>query len=391
MAVTRVTQNQIFQTTRNILQQQTRSLLKAQEIMATQKRINRLSDDPVGAGRVFAMRAQLSQTLQFQRNIDRATTLAESYDTALSQVNDILTRARELVTSQSNTATTSDATREAAAIELITLREQLVNISNNRIGGQYIFAGHLDNDPPFEGATVATAAGGGNTGTGAVDSATVANTVELTLDNYQIVFTGPGTYDVVNVDDGITVVTGAAYTPGGTISFDGIEVEISGAPAAGDTFDVNVTPPGNYVGDNGQVRYEIEQNVLNTVNLTGDEVFLGVGVTNGENIFDMFNDIVEALRNNDEAGIVGTLERIDRSQDQVVNSQAVIGARENLYDTTMTRLQDLEINLQSLISSIEDIDVAEAATNFTIAENAYQASLSAAGRMIQPSLMDFLG
>jgi flagellar hook-associated protein 3 FlgL len=148
--------------------------------------------------------------------------------------------------------------------------------------------------------------------------------------------------------------------------------------------------PGVYRGDSGQVRLEIEQDILATVNLTGDAVFQGVGSAGGENLFDVFNDVVSALRSDDEAGIVATLDRLDAAQDQIVGHQAIVGARENQLDTTSLRLADLELNLQSLISSIEDVDVTEAITNFTQAENAYQASLGAASRMIQPSLLDFL-
>ena len=61
MPVTRVTQNVLFQTTTNILQQQTRRLLQAQEQLATQRRINTISDDPVGAGQVLDFSTQLDQ------------------------------------------------------------------------------------------------------------------------------------------------------------------------------------------------------------------------------------------------------------------------------------------------------------------------------------------
>jgi flagellar hook-associated protein 3 FlgL len=390
MAITRVTQNLIFNTTRDILQQQQRRLLTAQEIVATQKRINRLSDDPVGAGQVFDLRTQLAQTSQFLRNIDRGTSLANSYDTTLGQASDLLVRARELVLSQANTATTSAQTREAVAIELIALREQLLDLANTRVGNQYIYSGHRTDVRAFEGVTVAATPGGGNTGTGAVSQAGVSNITNVDGDAYRIVFTGPATYDIVNVTDSATVSSGNTYTPGEDINFAGLTVRIEGAPAAGDTFDITTTAAGAYNGDSGLIRLEIEQGVLANANLTGDVVFQGAGLTGGVDLFQMFNDAITALRTNDEAGIVGTLDTLDQAERQIVGQRAVIGARENLFDNTTDRLLDLEVNLKSLISSIEDVDVAEAITNFTVAENAYQASLGAASRMIQPSLLDFL-
>jgi flagellar hook-associated protein 3 FlgL len=391
MPVTRVTQNIIFNSATTLLQRQQQRLLDAQQIVSTQRRINALSDDPVGAGRVFRLQGQQSETEQFLRNIDRATTLSSAYDTALAQANDILTRARELVVGQANTATSSAQTREAAAIELIALREQLLNIANTRVGNQYIFAGHRDSVAPFAGATPSAAAGGGNTGTGSVSSISVSNITDVTGDAYQIVFTSPNTFDIVNTTKSSTVSTGNTYTPDEPITIDGLTLAITGAPAAGDTFDITVTPGGAYSGDSGLKRLEIEQDVLATVNLTGDAVFQGAGVTGGVDIFDVFNDVIDALRNGDDATVVGTLDRLDQAQDQVVGQQAIIGARENLLDTTSSRLGDLNVNIQALISSVQDVDVTEAITNFTEVENAYQASLGAAGRMIQPSLLDFLG
>jgi flagellar hook-associated protein 3 FlgL len=390
MPITRVTQNVIFNATTNILHRQARRLLDAQQVVETQKRINTISDDPVGAGQVLGLRTQLAQTQQFLRNIDRATTLANSYDTALEQANTIITRARELVVSQANSAATSDSTREAAAIEIIGLREQLIDIANTRVGNRFIFAGHRDTQAPFASVTPTATLGGGNTGTGAVSSITISNVTDVTGDAYQIVFTSPTTFDILNTTDGATLSTGNAFTAGQDITLDGITLQITGAPAAGDTFDITTSPAGAYGGDSGAVRLEIDQDVFATVNLTGDAVFQGVGVTGGVDIFDVFNDVVEALRSNDEATLVAALDRLDAAQDQIVGQQAIVGGRENLLDNTTLRLEDAALNIQTLISSIEDVDIAEAITNFTRAESAYQASLGAASRIIQPSLLDFL-
>ncbi len=389
MPINRVTQNNIFHTTTNILQTQQQRLLRAQQVVATQKRINALSDDPVGAGRVFNLNGQLGETEQFLRNIDRATTLSGAYDTSLNQVNEILTRARELMVAQNNTATSSAQTREATAIELIALRQQMLNIANTRVGNVFIYGGHRDSVPPFLDATPTMTAGAGNTGTGVVSSIAVSNISDVTGDAYQIVFTSPTAYNIVDTTKAVTVGTGS-YTAGQSINVDGLTFSLTGAPAAGDTFDIAVTTPGTYVGDSGQKRLEIEQDVLATANLTGDAVFKGTGVTGGVDLFQVFNDAINSLRTGNTAGITASLGQIDQAQDQVVGQQAIIGARENLLDTTQARLGDLKTNMQSLISSIEDVDITEAITDFNEVQNAYQASLGAASKMIQPSLLDFL-
>ena len=79
---------------------------------------------------------------------------------------------------------------------------------------------------------------GGASGT----STTVSTAASLTMDTYEIQFTSASAFDVVNVTDGTTTLSGQTYTSGGTITFDGLDVVITdntGTPAAGDIFTVS--------------------------------------------------------------------------------------------------------------------------------------------------------
>jgi flagellar hook-associated protein 3 FlgL len=49
-----------------------------------------------------------------------------------------------------------------------------------------------------------------------------------------------------------------------------------------------------------------------------------------------------------------------------------------------------QLNLTSLQSQTEDIDVAKTIMNLQMQQNAYQAALSATAKSIQPSLVQFL-
>jgi flagellar hook-associated protein 1 FlgK len=69
-----------------------------------------------------------------------------------------------------------------------------------------------------------------------LSSAVVSDPSALTLDEYNINFTDASTYDIINNRTGATVASGQTYTAGSTITFDGIDVVIDGAPAAADSF-----------------------------------------------------------------------------------------------------------------------------------------------------------
>jgi flagellar hook-associated protein 1 FlgK len=96
----------------------------------------------------------------------------------------------------------------------------------------------------FSGMQIYTEADGDNTGGTQVSASSINNLSALTLDDYQINFSGASTYTIINADTGGVVVAGGTYTSGAAIVFEGISVTISdntGAPSVGDSYDVSAT------------------------------------------------------------------------------------------------------------------------------------------------------
>jgi flagellar hook-associated protein 3 FlgL len=50
----------------------------------------------------------------------------------------------------------------------------------------------------------------------------------------------------------------------------------------------------------------------------------------------------------------------------------------------------VQVNLTGLLSDVKDVDMAQAITNFSMAQTTYQASLKASAQAMQPSLLDYL-
>ncbi len=80
-----------------------------------------------------------------------------------------------------------------------------------------------------------TVADGPNTGTGVVTAA-IGNPAALTFDSYAVTFAG-GNYTLTNQTTGAS--TTAAYVDPTPVSFEGLDFNLSGAPAAGDRFVVS--------------------------------------------------------------------------------------------------------------------------------------------------------
>jgi len=388
----RISTNYIYENTRRTMQQSISNLLKVQEVMATQCKINRLSDDPVGAGRILNLDRMIAQNDQFVRNLDMADTLSNLYDGSCNSAIDLLSRAKELVLAQTNSAASTSATREAARVEIVSLASQLTSIANLQYGDRFLFGGYADDTAPFldMAATVVPAAG--NTGSGVATYKSISDPSAVTGDTYEIRFTDvpPLTYDIVDTTTGMPVSSGNTYTSDGSIEFDGISLRLTGAPANGDVFTVSTTPAGTYAGDSGIIRLEVDQDVFEQVNFTGDSVFLGAGTSDGVNIFDILQRANVALRDNDQVELDQVLDDLDKASAQISRVQAQAGSRENLFSTTKERLLDVKLGMQENLSNLRDVDITEAITELNRQQNAYQAVLSATAAILQPNLLDFL-
>ena len=136
--------------------------------------------------------------------------------------------------------------------------------------------------------------------------------------------------------------------------------------------------------DTGAKSFTIGDGVVVQVNATADKLF--GNATDATNLFQTLNNFSEGLR----SGTPIPLDQIDQGMERLLSTGAEIGARHNRVEAVGNRIKDSNIELQSMLSSIEDIDYAEAIIRLKSEESIYQATLAASSKIIQPSLMDFL-
>lgn len=77
-------------------------------------------------------------------------------------------------------------------------------------------------------------------------------------------------------------------------------------------------------------------------------------------------------------------------QQQVSLAKADVGNRETRLNLTKSRLTEQKTNFQELKSQNEDIDLEEVVIGYASAELVYNASLTAASKVVQQTLLDFL-
>ena len=141
-----------------------------------------------------------------------------------------------------------------------------------------------------------------------------------------------------------------------------------------------------YHGNDGDISLIIGENVEININTIGDEAFTGQ-----ENIFDILRDLKDGLEANDTSLISEQIERLDGALNQILEVRAEVGAKLNRLESTENYWINFKFSTEELLSDTEDADIAKAMTDLAVKEAAYQASLAASARIIQPSLIQFLG
>jgi flagellar hook-associated protein 3 FlgL len=122
------------------------------------------------------------------------------------------------------------------------------------------------------------------------------------------------------------------------------------------------------------------------VNLTGPEVF----GTPPNDLFDLLSQIETNLSTNNVTALSANLTALDTFRTQVQDAQSDVGARYNRLEAMKQRSTDSVLALTTGLSDVEDVDLPKTISALQLQEVAYQASLSAASRVIQPSLVDFI-
>lgn len=105
-----------------------------------------------GAG-MYITNARLEYEYATLSQIEDASKLADELmkntDSTMSEMEKLLTRFKVKVTEAAN-ATQTPTSREVIAKELETIRQQIVDLANTSVNGQFLFSGSLTNTKPFD-------------------------------------------------------------------------------------------------------------------------------------------------------------------------------------------------------------------------------------------------
>lgn len=381
------------------------------------KRIVDPSDDPVGAAKAIQIKQSMGDIDRYLKNVDRVDVALSLEDSVLASVTEVLHRIEEL-TIQAGSGIQTDEDREFIANEMRVRYEELVSLANTRSAdGQYLFAGFKSNAPPFEANAQSVQYLGDSgqrqlqIGRGqSIAASDAGNLIFMRGDNSEI--KASGNNHLVFPEDqnaslgSINVIDqelASAFAPeklviqfrplsegGGLPNFSIVRQSDqqpidgfvnfpfqSGVPVtvAGFSFSVDGTPTE---GDRFVVEPHQQQGILETVR----RIAFGLDINStGDTEIDaqtrqgLINSTLSGL----EAGLTNVLE-----------TRTSIGARLNTMDAVASLHQDVKIQMQDVLSRIQDLDFAKAVSDLTYQSFVLQAAQQSFVRISGLSLFNAL-
>lgn len=145
----RVTQSMLSNNMLRNLSNSYNKMGKLQEQIATGKKVNRPSDDPVSVMKGMGYRMQVDKVQQFQRNMGEVHNWLDNTDDALDKVGSALKRSYELVVNGS-TDTMTKEDREKLRSELEQLQAQIKDLANTKVGNKHLFSGTKTKMPLYD-------------------------------------------------------------------------------------------------------------------------------------------------------------------------------------------------------------------------------------------------
>lgn len=339
----KVTENTTYRMLQTNLDRITNRLENLRFQGATGVKLNKPSDDPASIRPVLTTRTQIRHSERYLETMGVTLDKMESTDGHLAHVENILVRAKEIAINAINGGM-SDADLAVLADEIGQLRQELLDSANAKVDGKYIFAGYEENTIPF--------------------------------------------------------VPNPGYIP----------ATVPPVPGQYDPTD-STTWPYYYQGDNNPTELEITPGEVLESNITGNDLFFGVA--NGSwaasppaanqsdagriDIFSVLTRVEEAIRagNVDDplgagGGIQAQIDNLETSADQERRLRSQLGNKASRVESAMLHMEDVQIDLEQILSRYQDTDAIENFNDIVKQETAFQAALSITSKVSQISILDFL-
>jgi flagellar hook-associated protein 3 FlgL len=400
----RVSTAQFYQQSTLQMSQKTSDVNEQMAYLTSGKQVLTAKDDAVSYSTLAGYKDDLANIEKYKRNITQAESHNNLQDIVLSSAEDLLNNIKDKML-QANNGAMSDQDLEAIAKEARNSFDQMLDLANTQNeNGDYIFSGFNIEQQPFSQQVDGTVVYSGDTGVNEIQIAkniTIAtnqtgdaaflnvanamgdftasytnNTSGIALANANVTdrstyntsasphtytFTFDAANDLTVTDaDGDVAFPAAPYNAGDTISFDGIDVTLSGNPLPGDSFTITE---------------QEEVSIFDTINNAITWMESGTNSANPEQHQVDYNTL---------------LDQFNSAMTHITSKRVDAGVRLQVLESQESRHLDMELNIASGTSAIEDLDFAKAISEFEQSQIALQASQQAFTKIQGLTLFNYI-
>jgi flagellar hook-associated protein 3 FlgL len=144
----RITPAMVTSSTLSDLTSSLASLERTTNELSSGRTILEPSDNPYGASRVIDLQSQLEGLAAYEGNAQDGISWENTASSAMSNINQIAQRVRELVVQSAN-GTNNQSDLNTIALEIEQLTESVKQDANTQYAGQYIFSGTATTTAPY--------------------------------------------------------------------------------------------------------------------------------------------------------------------------------------------------------------------------------------------------
>jgi flagellar hook-associated protein 3 FlgL len=344
--MTRVSENSSSNAIQYSLHRTKRKLEDLQLKGADLKNIHKPSDDPIGNTEVLAIRSKKSDNIQFGKNISYANTMLTISENALSDLSEVLLKAKELAIAQSSEIYDGDI-RTSIAEEIRQLRLEATSIGNRKLGNRYIFSGHATLTKPFN-----------ELGQYFGDQGKINTEV------------GQGQFIPINV----TGIEAFYYEDIDALNFENFSL--------GQKENTKMNEDKN-IDANKLNRDLASSKELSKIDHKKD-------LKNFDNVITLLSTLENGVKSNNVDIIQGLLDKLDKAYDHVVRKRTQVGGlQNNLVRVEQNNERDLVVQDQYR-SKYEDVDVADLFSELKKQQTVLEATYKSSSQLLNQTLMDYL-
>lgn len=400
--------NYMTNTNRNLNNMQT-----LQNQLSSGKSINRPSDNPYKASRSMQLYTEIDANKQYNENIKDISNWLDTTDTALDQMNNVLSRMRELMVTAGNGAYGPDE-KKAIQDEIKELQNQMCQIMNTNFDGAYIFGGTKSTSKPVmidENGQIAYCDKNGNavykTNDGikiglkdsisSTDGKKNINSIEKRDDDILI-----NVVDNTDPDNPVESTIGPINMKkaDGTLKTNEeleneMNAQLGDFPTDTSKKITSTIPSFNTIDQIGSdLKVEVSQGVFIEYNINAEDILEFTDSKTGEkiNVVEVLNDIIANLgEDGDVSQITGEgISKMDSIISNLLQNRSKVGSMTNRMESAESKNEQENLNMTDILSKTEDIDFTEKMMEYAVMQTVYMASLQVSAKVLPTTILDYI-